>query len=445
MKKRLLCLLICLLCVTLPASALAEDGLDLSSDATAPQALEDAPVPDGAPGVGLHLDLDGVGLESAEPPAGAGFPAANEAAAGGVPVDAAHFPDDNFRALVQSRFDDDGDGALSENERNIVFEIDASMQGIENLAGIEWFPNLNRLFCYSNGISAPLDVSGNARLQRLDCSYNSIPSLKVSGCSDLTSLCCEGNDLRALDVSGCPALTMLHCEHNYISSLDLTRCEGLHPFAREAPVLLSDGTVCFGKIEGDSDDGFHLAISPDTVVIIDGEVVYGRLPERLEDAKVTARAQVYSGKAKKPAVTVVLNGRTLKAGADYTVQYANNINIGRAEITVTGTGDYAGTAKGSFVINPKAVSKLALKAGNKQLAVSWKKGVGGVGYELEYGLKKDFDGAKKTVFPRTATIRRTLTGLKRGKTYYVRIRAWKKVGGTTYYSAWSGAKSAKVK
>ena len=49
------------------------------------------------------------------------------------------------------------------------------------------------------------------------------------------------------------------------------------------------------------------------------------------------------------------------------------------------------------------------------------------------------------MYPRTATIRRTLTGLKRGKTYYVRIRAWKKVGGTTYYSAWSGVKSAKVK
>ena len=130
---------------------------------------------------------------------------------------------------------------------------------------------------------------------------------------------------------------------------------------------------------------------------------------------------------------------------DYTVKYSNNVDIGKAGISVTGMGDYEGKAKGSFVINPKAVSQLALKPGKNQLAVRWKKGVGGVGYELQYALKKSFAGAKKVKISKTATVRRTLKGLKAGKTWYVRIRAWKKVDGKTYYSAWSGAKSAKVK
>ena len=445
MKKRLSMPLVCLFCVTLLISALAEDSLGLSIDALALQSWADAPVSDDMPTVGLDLDLTEAALESAEPSLDAVFSAPNDTASNDVPVDVAHFPDDSFRSYVSSRIDDDYDGMLSENERNMVFEIDARMQGIENLAGIEWFPNLNRLYCNSNGLSAPLDVSRNTRLQRLDCSYNSIPSLKISGCSELTALCCEGNDLTALDVSGCPALKMLHCEHNHISILDLTRCEGLHPFATEAPVLMSDGTVCFGRIEDDSGDGFHVAIDPDTALIIDGKVVYGKLPESLAKAKVTAKAQVYSGKAKEPAVTVTLNGRTLSEGTDYTVNYSNNVKIGKATVTVAGTGDYKGTAKGSFVINPKAVSKLTLKAGKNQLAASWKKGVGGVGYELQYGLKKSFAGAKKAKISKTATVRRTLKGLKAGKTYYIRIRAWKKVGGKTYYSAWSGVKSAKVK
>ena len=46
---------------------------------------------------------------------------------------------------------------------------------------------------------------------------------------------------------------------------------------------------------------------------------------------------------------------------------------------------------------------------------------------------------------KAATVKGTLKGLTTGKTYYVRVRAWKKVGKTTYYSAWSAAKAAKVK
>ncbi len=35
-----------------------------------------------------------------------------------IPVDAAHFPDENFRTYVAENFDQDGNGVLSENERD---------------------------------------------------------------------------------------------------------------------------------------------------------------------------------------------------------------------------------------------------------------------------------------------------------------------------------------
>ena len=35
--------------------------------------------------------------------------------------------------------------------------------------------------------------------------------------------------------------------------------------------------------------------------------------------------------------------------------------------------------------------------------------------------------------------------LKKKKTYYVRIRTYKKEGSTTYYSAWSNQKKVKIK
>ena len=169
-------------------------------------------------------------------------------------------------------------------------------------------------------------------------------------------------------------------------------------------------------------------------------------PVSLSNAKVTVSAQVYSGKAKKPAVKVVLDGRTLIKGTDYTVAYRNNKAIGTATVTVKGKGDYTGTVEKTFKINPKAVTGLKLTAGKGTLSVIWKKAPGGIsGYQLQYGLKKSFSGAKKATVSKASTVKGTIKNLKKGKTYYVRIRAFKKVGKTTYWSAWSTAKKAKVK
>lgn len=136
---------------------------------------------------------------------------------------------------------------------------------------------------------------------------------------------------------------------------------------------------------------------------------------------------------------------TLVRDVDYTVRYKNNKAIGIATAIVEGKGNYTGTVKKNFTILPKAVKLSALKAGKGTLTVGWKKGVNITGYQLQYALKKNFSGAKKKNVTKAATTRAILKGLKTGKTYYVRIRTYKKVGKKVYYSAWSAAKAAKVK
>lgn len=71
----------------------------------------------------------------------------------------------------------------------------------------------------------------------------------------------------------------------------------------------------------------------------------------ISSASVSAANQTYSGSALTPAVTVTLSGRTLTNGRDYTVTYSNNVNPGTATVTVTGKGNYTGTARGTFTIN----------------------------------------------------------------------------------------------
>ena len=72
----------------------------------------------------------------------------------------------------------------------------------------------------------------------------------------------------------------------------------------------------------------------------------------LADSMVTVAAgpHYYTGNAVTPAVTVKDGSRTLTVGTDYTVSYEDNINAGTAKATVTGKGNYTGTASQTFTI-----------------------------------------------------------------------------------------------
>ncbi|MDO4804978.1 MAG: RICIN domain-containing protein, partial [Lachnospiraceae bacterium] len=58
----------------------------------------------------------------------------------------------------------------------------------------------------------------------------------------------------------------------------------------------------------------------------------------------------YTGKAYTPAFKVVLDGKVLEEGADYSYKFRNNRNPGTATITITGRGEYIGTRVKKFEI-----------------------------------------------------------------------------------------------
>lgn len=84
---------------------------------------------------------------------------------------------------------------------------------------------------------------------------------------------------------------------------------------------------------------------------------------KISKAKVTLSATryVYSGKARKPRVTVTYGKARLKQGQDFAVSYSNNIRPGKATVKITGRGKYRGTITRYFTIT-RAPQKLTLKA-----------------------------------------------------------------------------------
>ncbi|GAB6395131.1 MAG: Ig-like domain-containing protein [Bacteroidales bacterium] len=62
--------------------------------------------------------------------------------------------------------------------------------------------------------------------------------------------------------------------------------------------------------------------------------------------------QSYTGDSIKPSITVFDGSQTLKRESDYKVTYSNNVELGTATATITGTGNYKGTATRDFLITP---------------------------------------------------------------------------------------------
>jgi len=88
--------------------------------------------------------------------------------------------DRNFlEALKELGVDTDSDGTISFREAADVKTLDIYYSDIFDLAGIEWFVNLETLRCGNNDFT-DLDVSQNTTLKYLDIGHNKVSSLDVS-------------------------------------------------------------------------------------------------------------------------------------------------------------------------------------------------------------------------------------------------------------------------
>lgn len=83
---------------------------------------------------------------------------------------------------------------------------------------------------------------------------------------------------------------------------------------------------------------------------------------KIKAVSLSSSSYTYDGSAKKPGVTVTdANGAKI-ASSNYSVAYSNNVKKGTATVTVTFKGNYSGTVKKTFKINPAKVSNVKLSS-----------------------------------------------------------------------------------
>ncbi len=102
---------------------------------------------------------------------------------------------------------------------------------------------------------------------------------------------------------------------------------------------------------------------------------------------------------------------------------------------------YAG-GKSYVRVGAPSVKSFKRKSSTKY-KLTWKTNPSASGYQIQYAQNGMFVGAKKATVKKAKTSSYTLSRLAKKKNYYARIRAYKKVGGTTYYSSWSEAGNVK--
>ena len=140
----------------------------------------------------------------------------------------------------------------------------------------------------------------------------------------------------------------------------------------------------------------------------------------------------YNGKHRGNIKLSTTAGVKLEKDKDYTVEYKNNREIGKATVTIKGIGKYcAGTYKTSFNIIPNTPKDLKkTKTTLKTVSLKWGTSDKGTYYQLY--RSKDPNGKYELIYSGKNTSFKD-TKLKSGTFYFYKVRAVKKVDGKKYY------------
>ncbi|WP_298518516.1 T9SS type A sorting domain-containing protein [uncultured Kordia sp.] len=137
--------------------------------------------------------------------------------------------------INDSTIDLNNDGEIQESEALLVTFMSATGRSISSLEGIEYFTNLEALYCSANPIST-LSLTQNVNLKTLACSNDfsnfSLTAVDVTQNVNLESLFLSGNDqLTTLDVTQNINLEYLHIYRCNFTSIDVTQNTQLKNFS----------------------------------------------------------------------------------------------------------------------------------------------------------------------------------------------------------------------
>ncbi len=180
-------------------------------------------------------------------------------------------------------------------------------------------------------------------------------------------------------------------------------------------------------------------VKDDQVIKVNPEktIVKGRAG-KIKAALTKGNGVLTFASSDKKVVTVDKNGKIKAKG------------YGEAVITITAaeTDTYnAAVAEVRVEVVPKAITLTSLVCNKHgKFTVKWKKLSGIDGFEIQYSKDKHFKKGVRVKPVKNGKAKSAVVKKQKAKTrIYVKIRVYKTVDGVKYYSAWSKAKSVRIK
>ena len=169
--------------------------------------------------------------------------------------------------------------------------------------------------------------------------------------------------------------------------------------------------------------------------------------EQVKISKKTAKLTV--GKSLRLRLSGAKGTVSWKSSASSVVSVSSSGLIkgkkpGKAAITASWNGR---TYKCTVTVNP-AKQKIVYAKSNRpgSTLIRWKKDRTAKGYQIRYSTSKSFRKNVKTVtVTKYSTYKRTVSKLKKGKTYYFKVRSYGTYRGKKYYGAYSSTVKVKVR
>ena len=180
----------------------------------------------------------------------------------------------------------------------------------------------------------------------------------------------------------------------------------------------------------------------------------------LKSIRLTGTVFTYTGgKLATPKVIVKDSAGKTVAATQYTLTYISRANskavssisaIGQYKVQVKFKKAYSGVKKLYFTVKPRAVVQYTPLTAKKAVSARWRKDASATGYQVVIAANKAFTAGKKTItLNKNGIAAQKFTGLKSGKIYYIKIRAYKRITvdgkSVNIYSSYSPVKAVKCK
>ena len=147
------------------------------------------------------------------------------------------------------------------------------------------------------------------------------------------------------------------------------------------------------------------------------------------------------------ASQITADSKMVEGAYSITNEFSKSLSKANTTTTTKTTTNTKATKKATNKNKPKKTKIKSVKGKKNGFKITWKKVSGVKGYQIKYSTNKYFFESltKSKNVKKAKTTSATVKNLRKGKTYFVKVRTYKIIKGKKVYSNWSKVKTVTAK